>query len=273
MTSNQNIEHIFTLLNQYMFTTNNITRLCQEHDFTQKVNNTTIEKKCKKKTIQNICTTKNKEYSDSQCELKDKSNSEVFYPKQNDKLFWCFYILLNGMTEYNYTTHIFETEKQFKFKSAEKLREMKSILRLHKLKYSDIEGELVSLTKITIKGLHALCILHNMTITYVSGYKYYILGITNENSTYKNGMIIHNSDTSIYHNIGTLFNVSESDIEKIHNTKIRIKNYNKPMLGIASYTLSDLHNMANILKINIYNETGKKKLKKHLYQDVSEKII
>ena len=53
----------------------------------------------------------------------------------------------------------------------------------------------------------------------------------------------------------------------------RIKNYNKPMLSIASYTLPILHEMANILHINLYNDSGKKKLKKDIYQDVSEKII
>ena len=45
------------------------------------------------------------------------------------------------------------------------------------------------------------------------------------------------------------------------------------MLSIASYTLPVLHEMANILNINIYDDNGKKKLKKQLYQDVSEKIL
>jgi hypothetical protein len=214
----------------------------------------------------------------------DTGIDEVLYtPKQKDKLFWCFFILLYGKVEYDYTTHVFETEKKFKIQSVEKLREMKMILRQYKLKYSDIEAELVSLPKITIKGIHALCILYKISVIYVKGNIYYILGATNEHSCYKNCVIVEYSHTQskTYQKthtqsntqIGIRLDASDAYIENIRNTKIRIKNYNKPMLSIASYTLPVLHEMAEILKITIYNEVGKKKLKKQLYQEVSEKII
>ena len=273
-----NDEHIFKSLDEYMFTTKNISRL---HDNVfisqspQKISNT-LEQLCKKKkTVPN--------------NVGDAQVEDLYYPKQRDKLFWSFYIFLHGKIEYDYTTHIFETEKKYKIQSVEKLRDMKALLRQHKLKYADIEKELVSLPKITIKGLHALCILYKVSITYVSGNIYYILGNTNEDAAYKNCVIVAKShsnskshsqaiNTSTSHTrsnllIGLQLEATDTYITNISQSRIRIKNYNKPMLSIASYTLPVLHEMANILNINIYDDNGKKKLKKQLYQDVSEKIL
>ena len=274
MSVHNNDEHIFNLLNEYMFTTNNISRLHNDAfipQSPQKAQNI-LEQLCKKKNSKHV-------------EDVHTQYNSLYYPKQKDKLFWCFYILLHGKVEYDYTTLIFETEKKFKIQSVEKLRDMKAILRQHKLKYSDIESELVSLPKITIKGLHALCILYKVSITYVSGNIYYILGNTNEDASYKNCVLVALSptlqnNTSSSHiqsqsnlQIGLQLEASDTYIKNICHSRIRVKNYNKPMLSIASYTLPVLHEMANILNINIYDDRGKKKLKKLLYQDVSEKII
>lgn len=300
-------EHMFTLLNKYMFTTDNMIELNHNSSgFAQQQSSSSnnILKKLyvkKSQSSHNVDATADENSAENihattmtNTTIKpDTGIDEVLYtPKQNDKLFWCFYILLYGKVEYDYTTHVFETEKKFKIQSAEKLREMKMILRQYKLKYSDIEAELVSLQKITIKGIHALCILYKISVIYVKGNIYYILGATNENSCYKNCVIVEYSHTQSKTNkktqkqtnnnsgftqsntqIGIQLDATDAYIENIRNTKIRVKNYNKPMLSIASYTLPVLHEMAEILKITIYNEVGKKKLKKQLYQEVSEKII
>ena len=266
---NQNHKNVFSILNKYMFTTENIVGLNNSSEIMSRQSPPS-------NTLAQLCSKKVQHYVD----VEDNTNA-LYTPKQNDKLFWCFYILLYGKVEYDYTAHIFETEKKFKIQSTEKLRDMKAILRQSKLKYSDIEGELVSLSKITIKGIHALCILYKVSITYVTGNIYYILGITNENASYKNCVIVERSHTT--HNtgnyaksnkqIGILLEASDTYMKNICHTRIRVKNYNKPMLSIASYTLIVLHEMAEILKINIYNDVGKKKLKKQLYQEVSEKIL
>ena len=268
-------EKDLTLLNKYMLTTENIVELNNRSEMTF----TQSSKSPSKNILECLCSKK------SQCDGKEDATNNVealFTPKQNDKLFWCFYILLYGKIEYDYTTHIFETEKKFKIQSAEKLRDMKVMLRQFKLKYSDIEGELVSLPKITIKGIHALCILYKVSITYVTGNIYYILGNTNECASYKNCAIVEHSyamknnkqsNKQSNKQIGIQLEASDTYMENIRDTKIRVKNYNKPMLSIASYTVPVLHEMADILKINVYNDVGKKKLKKQLYQEVSEKII
>ena len=275
--TNRNDEHIFYLLNEYMFTTNNISRL-HDNSCIPKQTPLSFDKLCNKKQ-----TVSKDAHIAANIETKIDFAQEdrLYYPKQHDKLFWCFYIFLYGKVDYDYVTHVFEVEKKIKIESAAKLRGMKALLRTHKLKYTDIEKELVNIPKITIKGLHALCILYKVSITYISGNIYYILGNTNEDASYKNCIIIAHSSQKITSGshmqsnlqIGAQLKANDTYIKNICQSKIRIKNYNKPLLSIASYTLPILHEMANILHINLYNDSGKKKLKKDIYQEVSEKII
>ena len=275
---NRDDEHIFYSLNEYMFTTSNISRV-HNNIFGPNKPCVSLHNFCKKKTFsknvdENINVAKH-------VEADNTPECHLYYPKQNDKLFWCFYIFLHGKVDYDYVTHVFEVEKKMKIEAASKLRDMKAMLRTHKLKYTDVEKELVNSPKITIKGLHALCILYKVSITYISGNIYYILGNTNEDASYKNCLITaHTSQntSSGSHKqcnlqIGAQLDANDTYIKNICQSKIRIKNYNKPMLSIASYTLPILHDMAEILHINLYNDSGKKKLKKEIYQEVSEKII
>ena len=180
-----------------------------------------------------------------------------------------------GKDEYDYTQHFFDIEKKFKIDAATKLREMKPILRNAKLKYTDIEAELVNSPKISIKGLHALCILHNVKITYFTSHTYYILGNCHKDSTYKNCVIICSKyDKNIYNqNIAVKLDATDVFICNSIATRIYIQNYSKPMLAMTAYTLQNLQDMCTTLSIPIYSDNGKKKVKKILYQDITEKIM
>ena len=209
------------------------------------------------------------------------NDENLYSPRQKDKLFWCFYILLYGKEEYDYTLHFFDIEKKFKISAVEKLRNMKAILRVSKLKYTDIECELVNVPKISIKGLHALCIVHNIIITYITENTYYVLGNTHEEPIYKNCVIISysnvkpctHSGNAANNTIGIHLNASTIFVNNMKHTRIFINNYNKPILTISAYTLQKLQDMAEILHITIKDHKGKKKFKKQLYQDISEKIL
>jgi hypothetical protein len=82
----------------------------------------------------------------------DKKNTYTPYNK-GDKLFWCFYIILNGYEDYELNkSNAFAIEKQFKIQSVEKLKSIKSKLKEMKLKRTEMEDELANKQKITIKG-------------------------------------------------------------------------------------------------------------------------
>ena len=56
--------------------------------------------------------------------IMDKKKQTVFYPKQKDSLFWCFYILKNGFSNYEMeiNNQYFVVEKTEKFKYLARLR-------------------------------------------------------------------------------------------------------------------------------------------------------
>ncbi|NBW04204.1 MAG: hypothetical protein EBR87_10955, partial [Cytophagia bacterium] len=66
----------------------------------------------------------------------------------------------------------FALEKAFKISSVEKLRGMKTQIKELKLKINEVEDELVNKEQISIKGLHVLCLVHNVSITYIYGKQY-----------------------------------------------------------------------------------------------------
>jgi len=98
---------------------------------------------------------------------------ENFTPLQKDKLFWCFYIILKGIDDYEMNKNTaFATEKKFKIDTVEKLRFMKDKLKELKIKRNDIEDELVNKECISTKSLQVLCLIYKISIIYISGKKY-----------------------------------------------------------------------------------------------------
>ena len=64
-----------------------------------------------------------------------KKEKEYFIPKQKDTLFWCFYIMKNGIDKYeelNETGISIVTEKQLKIGFVEKLRKEKQLIKIYK---------------------------------------------------------------------------------------------------------------------------------------------
>ena len=84
----------------------------------------------------------------------------------SDPLFWIFYCILYGEQQFAFN-YSFQTEKNFKIKSIEDLRKIKTDLKTFKLKLSDIEDELLNCKKISIKSLLALFLLYKKNMIYI----------------------------------------------------------------------------------------------------------
>ena len=100
-----------------------------------------------------------------------KKTSEIFFPSEKDQLFWCFYIILNGIDKYEMIkNYIFKTEKDFKIEAVENLRlkkNIKAVFKINKLKKTEIENQLVNTQCIKLEALRALCILYEISIIFV----------------------------------------------------------------------------------------------------------
>jgi hypothetical protein len=196
--------------------------------------------------------------------FKNIKKDESFTPFQKDKLFWCFYIILKGFSEYEINrTGYYAVEKAFKISSVEKLRTVKSDIKDLKLKISEVEDELVNKEQITLKGLQALCFVYKVSVTYIFGKKYceFLYGTDTSTSTNTDNNIIsqnYRKDNSLLY----------ETIPNYKQTHWFIENVQKPLKAPASYTLKELQDICEKLDIPLINDINKKKNKKELYEDI-----
>ena len=195
-----------------------------------------------------------------------------FTPFQKDTLFWCFYIILHGFDEYElHNSDHFSTEKNFKIAAVEKFRTLKvtdvTKFKESKLKKNEIEDELVNQERITLKGLHALCLLYEVSITYIYDHKYceFIYAPLDSN---KSGVIVknkvHGKDVN-----SVKYDTHQEYMDTIHSTFWKVENIQKPLHTASYYTVKDLQDICKKLQIPLVSaETGKNKLKTGLYEDI-----
>ena len=127
---------LFKDLDKYMLTTENVIRISNiksTFTFDKKLLNKSTTIASKKEPIK---------------------RSTIFYPKQHDLLFWCFYIIYKGDEWYQQNiNHIFRTEKDMKIRTIEILAEKKELMKTNKLKRIEVENELLNEKKITLYTL------------------------------------------------------------------------------------------------------------------------
>ena len=206
--------------------------------------------------------------------VKNEKNIKSFVPFQRDKLFWCFYIILNGYEEYEMNrSNSFSIEKQIKIETVEKLKSIKDQLKELKLKRTELEDELVNKQMITIKSLCALCLVHNVSITYVYGRKYCEISTADP---IKKGIIMQNEkkeDTLKW--TSNEINNNEDFLTQIRADYWLIENIQKPLNAPSAYTLTELQEIANKLHIATHsqvNDKSKAKVKTALYEEILQTI-
>jgi hypothetical protein len=229
-----------------------------------------------------------------------------FTPRQKNSLFWCLYIIVNGLSGYEYEKNYFTAEQEFKVKTIEQIKkgENKQILKEHKMSKNMIEsGLMVSGTSgISPKILYALSLFYNINIFYIYKKTYYeMFADTNTNANSKVYIIKFDPDIN-YYSVCLGVDLDEGQgqgegktkiieyIENIKKTCLKLENLddvNKPLRPITSYSQTDLVNIAakmNILDTRILDESVtnsnnkvkvkvKSKTKNELYTEIMEKCL
>tara|TARA_B100001758_G_scaffold36350_3_gene27656 strand:+ start:11343 stop:12005 length:663 start_codon:yes stop_codon:yes gene_type:complete len=178
---------------------------------------------------------------------------DFFIVKEEDSLFWSFYIIAFGLDKYimnkgkNYII-----QQELKINVIESMKDNKSILKQYKLKKVDIEQNLLYDKQITYASFLYLSMFYRQNIIIIDDRVYYECIGDPTNDT-----IIMIKKINHYYAIYT-------KIDKEYSTKYyKIDNISKPILGISSYKLNELQDICKKLKLNT---DGKKK-------DLYEKII
>ena len=197
-----------------------------------------------------------------------KNNNSLFIPKEQDNLFWCFYIIKNGEIKYetinNKNTLL---TKQMKIDMVSDVRKNKDIIKKHKFdSISNIESNLVNDNNINSKTFLTLCAINNINVIYISKKTYYELLINHTNTIY----IVYEieSQTKYYSKYG--FELSTEELlTNIRANLYKIDTIGKPIKGLSSYNVQDLIDICNKLAIETTNkDTGKNKQKKDLYESI-----
>ena len=238
--------------------------------------------------------------TDETLDHKHSPQLSFFTPRQKDSLFWCFYIIVNGLAKYEYECekNYFTAEQEFKVKTIEQIKsgQNKQILKEHKMSKNMIESGLMG-SGISPKILYALSLFYNVNIFYVYKNTYYEM-FSNANkydyTTAKIHVIKFNPETN-YYSVYTDTDTDKSKkeyieyIENIKKMSLELDNLddvNKPLRPITSYSLSDLINIAarmNIQNTHIQKEDDninskvkvkvKSKTKSELYTEIMEKCL
>ena len=198
---------------------------------------------------------------------KNKTN-DFFIPKEKDTLFWCYYIIVNGIQNYELLfDNTYKEEKQQKLNFIEKLRSYKDTLKKHKFKRTEIEGDIAYSNEISIITFLAMCAVENKNICVLKGRCLYTL-IVNDTSSID--IITMNN------NRYGCFLLEEKEKTKLFNEYSAkywmIDNIAKPISAQSSYKLVQLQDIADKLRIPIVNENGKKLKKIELYNLIKQKI-
>lgn len=216
---------------------------------------------------------KNKHISENK-EYKKKSivntESTLFSPYHDDKLFWIFYILKYGIEDYNLIgkNHFF-IEQEKKIHQIKLIRKNKDILKQNKWKKNNLESNLIGDKKINLTTFFCICYLNNINICIRNNKCLY--DCVNESFDVEINIIEQNK--SVFS-----IDLNEINLEKYKIMKDNywiINNISKPLRAISYYKVNDLISICKKLDIPIYKKIqNKDKIlkKKELYMKISEYI-
>ena len=218
------------------------------------------------KILQHIIKSNEQVSNKSKEEIKKPitKNTQFLLPKFIDTLFWCYYIICNGISAYEIIHGDgFKDSLEMKIQLVYAVRENKELLKKHKWKRNAIEDELVNHKTISVSAFMCICAISNFNIVYIDGKKMYTL-LNDEDITTNLNIIEKTADGySIF-----MGNNTETYQKYIQSREQlwQIDNLTKPLRGISSYKAKDLQKICHKLHINIKNDKNLPKKKSLLYQ-------
>ena len=190
----------------------------------------------------------------------------IFIPNENDSLFWCYYIILNGDTTYEMLNNRnILVEKKYKIDYVNKIRTNKQIVKTYKIDtLTNIENNLANDNCINIKTIMTLCAIDKINIIFISRKTYFEFLMNDDKPIY----VIRETETKYNKKYG--FEVIDTNmLEEIRKTFYKVEILDKPIKALSSYKVQDLIDICNKLVIDIVNkETGKNKTKNELYESI-----
>ena len=200
---------------------------------------------------------KNQEKQEKQEKQENQEKQEIYndnneksylfnVTRDKDKLFWVFYIMLNGEDAYKYLKTKFVTEKEIKIGAVEKMRKLPNVFKQHKLNRVRIENELSGDVPLTLEGFYGLCIIYNIPAIFMKKNCYCELYGLGDSSVMH---IIEEVEGGLGIRVFKMKNASLEYAKQVRESKWRMENILTPIKSISSYTHAEL--------LEIYNKVNK----------------
>jgi hypothetical protein len=199
---------------------------------------------------------------------KELVKESIFIPKEQDSLFWCYYIISSGESSYeliNVRNSL--VAKQIKINYVNKIRMNKQVVKTYKFDtITNIESNLAIDNNINIKSVMSLCAIDKINIIFISRKTYYELLMNDTEPIY----IIREMDYQSKYNKKYGFEIANPNLlEEIRTTLYKLETLDKPVKALSSYKLQDLIDICNKLAIEIKRiDSGKNKTKNELYESL-----
>ena len=221
-------------------------------------NNTNICKCLEHKISEQFKNRKQKQISE-----KTEKNS-IFIPKDNDSLFWCLYIIKNGLSNYTQLNNRnLIVEKKFKIDYVERLRKEKTLIKQYKFdSMTNIENRLVNEDRIDINTFLTLCVLGSLNIFFIKKNTYYELNMNDSNKIY---IIKYLPEKNNY----GFEETNKDNLDDFRNKYYKVDNMAKPIKSLSAYKTQDLIDICDKLEIETKNTSNMKtKSKQELYEAI-----
>ena len=270
-TENIKTEEIITNLHDYMFTSDNLSSLTKhmiQLDLKPKQKIPLLESN-EQPIVKPNESNENTKQTHFRKVVKDKvvpKKETIYKPRKKDSLFWCFYILKNGFSNYEMeiNNQYFVVEKTEKFKYIDLIRKNKDILKLHKIKpLTELEDDLANKDKISVKTFFALCILENINVLLVDKRKIFELTCIDIDDKHPVN-VIHRNSILYEHHIE--LDVTHDILQKYRDTYYKMSSFDVTLKSMGSYKLDELKDLCKKLNISIDEASKKKITKKDIYE-------
>lgn len=199
-----------------------------------------------------------------------KSNETAFQPPMNqDMLFWCFYVMQNGVFKYEQIANRYTTEQDTKRDQVlllrKNIKELKQATGI-KITASTIENDIMTTHHITPHAFQVLVHLNSLNAIIVNPYNHVYAEFISDEVSDKPIYIITRKDEK---RRVCMTKATKAQLESLRKTHYRIENLHKPIKSISAYTVADLTEICHSLKIQI-----KPKMKKQeLYEAISKQLF
>ncbi len=196
----------------------------------------------------------------------------VFTPGQRDTLFWCFYIMQNGRFAYETVKDkSFVEEKRVKIELVTELRaaDLKFLAAQSgctlKWKKQQLEEELVTAKRISLKTFLCLCALHRHKVCVVLGRMVQSLEGTGtaqivQATGERYGVDL--SDTA----------VREKKCSELREGLWTVTDVTRPLRALSGYKVAELRDICKKLCLACVGAEGKAYTKKRMYAAIQERV-